>query len=129
MPEFSKQSQGRLNNCHPDLRRLFEEVVKYYDCSILAGHRGQQEQDQLYREGKSQLRFPHSNHNAMPSRAVDVVPYPVDWKDTERFAHFAGYVQCLADQMGIAIRWGGDWDQDGFVADERFLDMPHFELI
>jgi hypothetical protein len=31
--------------------------------------------------------------------------------------------------MGIAIRWGGDWDQDGFVADERFLDMPHFELI
>ena len=30
-----------------------------------------------------------------PSRAVDVVPYPIDWDDRERFHLFAGFVIAL----------------------------------
>jgi peptidoglycan L-alanyl-D-glutamate endopeptidase CwlK len=30
--------------------------------------------------------------------------------------------------MGIAVRWGGDWDHDGKSKDEQFLDLGHFEL-
>jgi hypothetical protein len=30
--------------------------------------------------------------------------------------------------MGIELRWGGDWDQDFEVKDNRFDDFPHFEL-
>ena len=36
----------------------------------------------------------------------------------------------LADgRMTYAVRWGGDWDGDGDWRDERFLDMPHYELV
>lgn len=65
----------------------------------------------------------------MPCLAVDVVPYPVDWDDRERFAYFAGIVKGIAFSMGLEIRWGGDWDQDGKTLDEIFSDMPHFELL
>ena len=129
MPRFSATSAARLATCDDRLRVLFDEIVKTYDCSILCGHRGREQQEQAYREGKSKARFGESLHNTSPSRAVDVVPYPVHWEDRERFAHFAGYVQAVADRLGIKIRWGGDWDQDGFCSDETFSDMPHFELV
>jgi hypothetical protein len=46
----------------------------------------------------------------------------------KRMIHFAGYVQGTAQKMGIPIRWGGDWSMDFIMADERFPDLPHFEL-
>ena len=107
---------------------LFKEVIRYVDCSILEGHRGQDRQDSLYEEGKTKGKYPRGRHNASPSRAVDVVPYPVDWKDRERMTLFAGFVLGIASQMGINIRWGGDWDQDFEVKDNMFDDFPHFEL-
>jgi len=30
--------------------------------------------------------------------------------------------------MGIRLRWGGDWDMDFKVMDNRFDDFPHFEV-
>ena len=41
---------------------------------------------------------------------------------------FAGFVLGVANQMGINLRWGGDWDQDFEVQDNKFDDFPHFEL-
>ena len=35
----------------------------------------------------------------------------------------------VASQMGIKIRWGGDWDRDTDLSDNRFNDLPHFELM
>jgi hypothetical protein len=46
----------------------------------------------------------------------------------KRMIHFAGYVQGTAQKMGIPIRWGGDWSMDFIMADERFPDLPHYEL-
>ena len=34
----------------------------------------------------------------------------------------------VADMLGVSIRWGGDWDKDYDEKDERFRDLPHFEL-
>ena len=31
--------------------------------------------------------------------------------------------------MGIKIRWGGDWDSDTQVNDNKFDDLVHFEEI
>lgn len=69
-----------------------------------------------------------SKHLALPSRAVDVAPYPINWGDKKRFYHFAGYVQGLAAQLGISLRWGGDWDGDNDLNDQTFFDLVHFEL-
>jgi peptidoglycan L-alanyl-D-glutamate endopeptidase CwlK len=129
MPKFSMQSKVRLAGCHPKLQELFNEVIKTYDCSILCGYRGKVEQDKAVMGGMSKTPFPTSKHNKIPSMAVDAAPYPVDWKDEKRFAHFAGYVKATADRLGIKIRWGNDWDQDGYTRDETFHDMPHFEYI
>ncbi|WP_448216272.1 M15 family metallopeptidase [Endozoicomonas sp. 2B-B] len=129
MPSFSKTSKARLETCHPDLQRLMNKVVERFDCSIICGHRGKEEQEKAFREGKSQARFGQSKHNTIPSIAVDVAPYPIDWEDREYFAHFAGYVRAVADDLGIKIRWGGDWNMDNRSSDETFSDMPHFELM
>ena len=59
---------------------------------------------------------------------MDITPYPVNWEDRERQTLFAGFVIGLAKHMGVNLRWGGDWEQDFEVMDNRFDDFPHFEL-
>ena len=75
------------------------------------------------------MLYPNSKHNKLPSKAVDVAPYPIDWNDPDRFYHFAGYVRGIAEGMGIKIRWGGDWNGNFDLKDQNFYDLPHFELL
>ena len=129
MPKFGSKSLEKLSTCDKRLQLVFNEVIKTVDCSVLEGHRGKARQNALYFEGKSKVKYPKGRHNANPSRAVDVVPYPVDWDDRERFHLFAGFVIGTASQLGIKLRWGGDWNINWFVDDNKFDDFPHFELI
>ena len=94
----------------------------------MEGHRSAERQDKLFEEGRTKVKYPNGRHNANPSRAVDVVPYPIDWDDRERFHLFAGFVLGIAKSMGINLRWGGDWNQNFEVDDNNFDDFPHFEL-
>jgi len=128
MPAFSQTSKDRLATCDERLQKVFNEVIKYFDCTIIQGHRGQVEQDAAFAAGKSQLKWPNGNHNKLPSKAVDVMPFPIDWTDRERMTLFAGFVMGIATGMGIDIRWGGDWNQDDKVKDNSFDDLPHFEV-
>lgn len=134
MPKFSEISKQRLITCHPELVRLFNEVVKYYDCTILQGSRADAEQRKAFQEGNSKLdgvnkKSKHQVDKEHPfSRAADVAPAPLDWKDKERFYHFAGMVQGIAQMLNINIIWGGDWDNDNDFRDNKFNDLVHFEL-
>lgn len=120
MPNFSQSSLDQLATCDERLQRLFHEVIKDIDCKVLEGHRDEEAQNKAYAEGKSKLRWPHGNHNKLPSTAVDVVPYPVDWSDTESFRRLARIVKLKANLLDINITWGGDWS--------GLVDMPHYEL-
>ncbi len=60
---------------------------------------------------------------------MDVAPYPIDWNDTKRFYMFVGYVLRTAQEMGIDVRTGADWDSDFDVLDQTFNDLPHWELV
>lgn len=117
-----------LQTCDERLQRLFTEVIKHVDCTVIQGHRGKDEQDEAFRKGHSKLKFPNSKHNSFPSKAVDVAPYPIDWTNRERFTYFAGIVKGLAISMNIPLRWGGDWSRNFDPKDETFLDLPHFEI-
>jgi len=131
MPYFGSRSMSRLNTCDEQLKVLFKAVVKDFDCSVTEGYRNEEAQNRYYDEGKSKLKYPLGNHNHQPSRAVDVYPYPVDVNDRDRFHFFAGYVRSVADQLGIKIRWGGNWSNDlhkGFRRN-KFDDLVHFELV
>jgi len=126
MAKFGKKSKRVLATCHPDLIKLFEEVVKEFDCTIIQGNRSVTEQEALYVAGKTKVRF--SKHNYVPAVAVDVTPYPVDFDNTDRHYYFGGYVLAVAKQLGLNIRWGGDWDSDRETKDQTFNDLVHFEL-
>jgi peptidoglycan L-alanyl-D-glutamate endopeptidase CwlK len=135
MPKFSQSSIDKLATCHVELRILFNEVIKHFDCQVLEGHRGREAQETAVLKGNSKLHWPEGKHNTLPSNAVDVAPYPVDWKKTGRFYWFAGFVmgtaQRLYDEgrMNHKIRYGGDWDSDQDITDQTFNDLVHFEIV
>ena len=133
MPNFGPRSRLNLSQAHPDLQKVFNEVIKHYDCAVICGHRNESDQNKAYDEGRSETRYPRSAHNKIPSLAVDVVPWfknkpHIRWKDKDKFYEFGGFVQGVAVSLGINIRWGGNWDMDDELKDQTLFDLPHFEL-
>ena len=128
-------SLERLKTCHPDLQKIVHATDRTMGLSVLCGYRNGLEQEVAFRSGASKLTFPNSKHNHNPSLAVDIIPYFVlgkqhyDWNDKLAFARLAGVMFAKAHDMGVKLRWGGDWDMDGRSADQTFNDLPHFELI
>lgn len=104
--------------------------------------------DAMVNATQEQLDEIDKNPPSNKSRAVDIIPYPVDWRYREeawktsrlnlskpaeqytrfqeniknigRWHEFAGRMLATAESMGIKLSWGGHW--------ETFLDLPHFEL-
>ena len=62
-------------------------------------------------------------------KAVDLVPYPIDWNDRERFCLLAGLMIGVAERMGYTLRWGGAWNGLKTMKNNKFDDLPHFEII
>jgi peptidoglycan L-alanyl-D-glutamate endopeptidase CwlK len=62
-------------------------------------------------------------------RAVDLVPYPLDWQTPAKFDAIAKAMFAAAEQLGIGLRWGADWDGDGIEREDGENDSPHFELV
>jgi len=135
MPSFSTKSRQKLGTCDRRIQKLFNKVVEDFDCTILVGHRGEDAQTAAFKAGKSKVQWPDSKHNAVPSLAVDVSPWPIPkgWGETrneyEKFRYFAFYVLGIAKAMKINLRWGGDWDMDHDVTDQNFNDLVHFEVL
>ena len=135
MPELNKRSKDILKGCHKDLQLIAEKVSEEYPCVVISGHRGKDEQNLLFHSGRSKLEFPDSKHNEMPSEAIDIIPFPVNWTDRESFYSLGGYIRGIAKRLleeGLIthrVRWGGDWDNDFNLKDQSFIDLPHVELI
>ena len=94
------------------------------DVTIIEGLRSAERQEELLAKGATKVKY--SKH--MEGKAVDLAPYPIDWKDRDRFHYMGGMVRGIAKQLGYSIRWGGDWDSDGEVKDNGFDDLVHIEL-
>ena len=126
MPKFSLYSKQRLATCHPDIRHVCEQLIKTFDFSVSCGYRGKADQDAAYKQGNSKVRFPNSAHNKLPSLAVDLVPYPVDWSDIGRFKALAAAFFAVAvllkerGEIKSEFVWGGNW--------KKLKDYPHFEI-
>lgn len=118
-------SKVKLATCHADLQRLVKAVAEGVDAgdlapyvndvTVLCGYRGEAEQNAAFSSGASKLRWPASKHNRVPAEAVDLAPYPVDWKRTEAFYVLRGYVLATAARLGVPVRTIS-WD------------LPHYEL-
>lgn len=127
MPKFSKASAAKLATCHPDLQRLFNEIIKTRDCTIICGARTLEDQQKAYAGGFSKIdgikkKSKHQVSKEQPlSFAVDVLPYPIDWNDRKGHDNFALAVKVTAEHLKIKVRWGGDF--------KGFRDAPHWETV
>ena len=124
MPRFGKRSKQRLKGVKPELVNVLNELVKIMDVTIIEGLRSQERQNELVAKGASKTKY--SKH--IQGKAVDLAPYPINWKDRERFHYMGGMVRGIGKQLNVNIRWGGDWDSDGEVADNSFDDLVHVEI-
>jgi peptidoglycan L-alanyl-D-glutamate endopeptidase CwlK len=128
MSKFDAGAAARLKKAHPLLQKLMNAAREKTAFTILDSQRGRAAQELAFRQKRSKAHFGQSAHNWAPAIALDVAPLPVNWKNIKPFADLAKIVLPLAKEMGIPIRWGGDWNMNGKTADERFIDMPHYEL-
>ena len=124
MPRFGKRSKQRLKGVDTKLVNVLNELIKIMDLTIIEGLRSEERQEKLLKEGKTKTKF--SKH--IQGKAVDLAPYPIDWEDRERFHYMGGMIRGIGKQLNTDIRWGGDWDSDGAIADNSFDDLVHVEI-
>ena len=123
-----------LDELHPIVREKVECFLDECDAQgidilVTSTYRDFESQDALYAQGRTKPGAivtnmdgvkKKSKHNYSPSLAIDIAPWPIDWKDIERFKELAEVVKKAADTVGVAIQWGGDW--------KTFKDWPHWEI-
>jgi peptidoglycan LD-endopeptidase CwlK len=124
-------SQTRLATCKRMLQFFVWALVdklnevndpKLTDITVLCGFRNQADQEDAWKRGASKLHFPFGKHNKQPSDAVDIAPYPVDYKNKEAFLLLGKYGKQVLEEQELLgkIEWGGDWT--------TFVDLPHWQL-
>ena len=124
MYKFGKRSRERLKGVDARLVNVLNELIKIMDVTIIEGLRSKERQEQLLAQGKTKTKY--SKH--IEGKAVDLAPYPIDWEDREMFHYMGGMLRGLGKAMGVNIRWGGDWDSDGDIHDNKFDDLVHVEI-
>lgn len=159
MPSFGNASRARLNTLCPELVEVAHDAIEIIDFSVIETIRGKPLQDKYFNSGTSSVQWPDSKHNVFEDRllpeAMDVWPYvppfgalsghPTQITEianstgrSERevkefiykaFARMAGVIEACAAIRGHRVRWGGDWDGDYNLIDQKFHDLPHVELV
>ena len=116
--KLGTRSLQNLSGVHPDMQAVVKRAIEIteVDFTVIEGIRHIDRQRQLLKEGKSTTL----NSRQITGHAVDMVPWPVDWEDLDRFETMAEAMKDAAEELDISIVWGGDW--------KSFYDAPHFEL-
>ena len=120
---WGKASKERLSTCDKRLQDLCNMMLSRsdFDLTITCGYRGKDEQEKAFKDGKSNAKFGKSKHNVLPSKAVDICPFPLIWDTKDiRWQEMALNAMWCAGKLGIEIVWGGSF--------KSLKDLPHFEL-
>ena len=147
---LGERSLSRLQHVHPDLVRVVRRAAILaepdQDFTVIEGVRSREQMCINWGKGRTPaecvshnvpasysepsvakvtwLNDPFASKHAIKGdgfgHAVDLAPYPIDWKDAARFNSLALLVLSAAHQEGVAIVWGGSWHSSP--------DLPHFEL-
>jgi len=142
---LSTRSYQSLSGVHPDLVAVVKRAISIteQDFAVTEGIRHIERQRQLVAKGASKTM----NSRHLTGHAVDLVPWPISW-DWEYFYPIADAMKTAAEELGVAITWGGAWHLTPFndykgVAKEAYNDYvdlrrsqgktpfgdgPHFQL-
>ncbi|MDS7929608.1 M15 family metallopeptidase [Acinetobacter sp. V102_4] len=141
---LSKLSLSRLEGVHPKLVAIVKRAIQItqQDFMVVEGVRSKEQCYINYGKGRTVaecqvkgvpakyaqpklskvtwLNNPLSSLH-VSGRAVDLVPYPVDWNDLSKFKVISVAMKQAAKELGVTMDWGGDW--------KSTKDYPHFELV
>ena len=136
---FSERSLNNLKGVHPKLVAVVHRALELtpIDFTVLEGVRSQERQDELWAQGRTkpgpvvtwvQTSGTHGIQADGYGHAVDLAPYPIDWNDHRRFDGLANVMFAAAKELGVTLRWGGNWDMDSTIHERGESDSPHYEL-
>ena len=117
MYKLGSRSLQNLSGVHPDLVAVVKRAVEIteQDFSVIEGIRNINRQRELVKTGKSTTM----NSRHLTGHAVDIAPWPISW-DWEYFYPIADAMKQAAEELDVALEWGGDW--------KSFPDGPHYQL-
>ena len=118
--KLNEHSLKKLEGIHPDLRKVVMRAAEDtpIDFIVTEGVRSMRRQRELVESGASQT----FNSRHLTGHAIDFAPIiggEITWK-WPPFRAIARNFKEAAQELGIAIAWGGDW--------RDFKDGPHIEL-
>ena len=127
---FGKTSKRKLSECDEKLQQIAYVAIKGYGFTVICGHRNKEDQDKAHEQGFSELKYPKSKHNCVPSKAFDIIPDTGGWNaGREQFILMIGMIKGIALNLGISIRVGLDFNSDNDLKNDNFIDSAHIELI
>lgn len=153
---LSTTSKNRLKGVHPNLVKVIERAIEITEVDFMVVEGVRTRENMMINWGKGRtaaqcaawgipakyakpdaakvtwLRNPFASNHAPKTDgygyAVDLLPAPYDWKNLKDFDKMADAVLEAAKELGIAVRWGADWNKNGKSREKGETDSPHFEL-
>lgn len=134
---LTPRDEKRISDINPKLasvvRLAAEKCPRRF--MVTEGRRSQARQLELYAQGRTTpgkiVTWTKSSRH-QDGDAVDVAPVSDDgsipWGDFAAFDEIAVAMFAAAKELGVDLRWGADWDQDGQVRERGENDSPHFEI-
>jgi peptidoglycan L-alanyl-D-glutamate endopeptidase CwlK len=155
---LGQASLAQYNTLHSDLQTIVDWGLQLcaVDFSIHEGHRIPAKQFEYFKKGRELINGEwvltkqknkitnidgikvKGKHNYNPSLAFDFTAYVPDkpelkW-DTVHLTYIGASLIMIAEflynrgDISHKLRWGGNWDKDGDLADNTLYDRPHVEL-
>lgn len=131
--KLGKTSLARLSGVDECLVKVVMRAIEIseVDFTVMEGKRTLERQRELYAQGRTapgKIVTWTMNSRHIEGKAVDLVPYPLDWNDLEKFDKIKDAMFQAAREIDVNLRWGADWDGDGKYREKGEYDSPHFEL-
>lgn len=128
--KLGQRSLERLVGVDDDLVKVVKLAIQdtTVDFGVTEGLRTIEKQREYVAAKKSWTM--KSKH--LEGKAVDLHPIMYGKADYTKCHLVRDAMLKAAGELGVKIRWGGDWNQNGSSADEHqrgSYDGPHFELI
>lgn len=131
--KLGKTSLARLKGVDETLANVVKRAIEIseVDFTVLEGVRTLERQRELYAQGRTapgKIVTWTMKSRHIEGKAVDLVPYPLDWNDLDKFNKIKDAMFQAAKELDVNLRWGADWDGDGNYREKGEYDSPHFEI-
>lgn len=127
MYKFGKKSKSNVLTCVKEIQLIADDVLKHLDITCIYGKRNELEQNKLFKNGSSKLKYPESAHNTEPlSFAGDFAVWNskinnVDWDHLETFCRMRELFNYYAGKRGFKLK-------PLIIFSDGTGDFPHIEI-